>query len=182
MSEKLHHSPEQAQEFVELKGAESKHEVPTPSPEQQSELLQEARHEIQELAAPKERLALPVDEKPADNQPLFIDKAVKALKFKQTMKQVRSQLPAGQRALSKLVHQPVVQKVSEVSAKTVTRPSGLLGGGLLAFAGSAVYFYLAKHVGFQYNYLIFVLFFVGGFFAGIVLEFVIWAVRPKHHE
>jgi hypothetical protein len=182
MSEKLHHSPEQAQEFAELKGAERKHETSVVSPEQQSELLNEARQEVHELASPKERLALPVDEKPSDNQPLFIDKTVKTLKFKQTLKQIRAQLPASQRVLSKVVHQPMVQKASELSAKTVTRPSGLLGGGLFAFVGSALYFYLAKHVGFEYNYLLFTLLFIGGFLVGVVLEFALWAVRPKHHE
>lgn len=175
-------TPEQAAEFAKLKGAERPIEAQDHNPERQSELLHEARQEIQELAAPKEHLALPVDEKPQDNQPFYIDKVVKKLKLKQNLGQIRGQLSPTTRALSKVVHQPVVRALSEASARTVTRPSGLLGAGLCAFLGSLGYLYYAKHIGFSYNYLLFFAFFAGGFVVGLGLEFVLWFVHPKHQE
>jgi len=73
----------------------------------------------------------------------------------------------------------VVRITSEAASKTISRPSGLLGGGLMAFAGSLVYLYLAKHIGFRYNYLLFTLLFVGGFAVGLCLEVIIWLVSRQ---
>jgi hypothetical protein len=87
-----------------------------------------------------------------------------------------------ERGLSKLIHQPAVRAVSEVGAKTVSRPSGLLGGGLLAFLGSSTYLFMTKYIGFRYNYLVFLLLFVGGFVLGLVLELLVRLVRPRPAE
>lgn len=154
----------------------------TVTPEQQVEKLESARKAVQELAPARERLALPVDDKPADNRPLYIDRTVKALQLKQSLQQVRSQLPLVSRTMSKIIHQPLVKVTSEVSAKTVTRPSGLLGGGLVAFVGSLTYLYLASHIGFRYNYLVFILFFGSGFAIGLVLELLFRLSRSRRQQ
>lgn len=79
-----------------------------------------------------------------------------------------------ERALSRIVHQPAVRVVSEAASKTVSRPSGLLGGGIVALLGTSGYLYLAKHTGFSYNYTVFLLLFVGGFLVGVALETLAW--------
>lgn len=57
--------------------------------------------------------------------------------------------------MSKVIHQPVVRNVSEAAGKTVSRPSGLLGGSLMAFIGTSAYFYLAANQGFKYIIMLF---------------------------
>ena len=172
-------SHEKLQGYSELKGADRKHESADASPEQKAEQLDTIRQALQEIAPPKERLALPVDDKPQDNQPLYIDRTVKALRLKESLKEVRRSLSAPDRALSKVIHQPAVKAVSEVSGKTLARPSGLLGGGLLAFTGSLAYLVLTKYVGMPYNYLFSTMFFVGGFILGIALEFALKLSRGR---
>jgi hypothetical protein len=66
--------------------------------------------------------------------------------------------------------------VSGATGQTLARPSGLLGGGICALLGSLIYLYLAKHIGFNYNYLLFVLFFGGGFIIGLVIELGAYAL------
>jgi hypothetical protein len=84
------------------------------------------------------------------------------------------------RSFSKLVHAPVVRQASEVAGATVSRPSGMLGGGLTALVGTSLYLYLAHHVGFQYNYLVFLLLFAGGFIIGLILEAIVHlALAPR---
>ncbi len=96
--------------------------------------------------------------------------------------QVQRKLPARQRQLSKVIHQPVVRMVSESAASTITRPSGLLGGGLVALIGTSGYLYMAKHIGFNYNYLVFILLFVGGFGLGLALELVVWSLTAARRR
>jgi hypothetical protein len=83
--------------------------------------------------------------------------------------------------LSKVIHQPVVRAVSEVAAKTISRPSGLLGGGIVAFLGSAGYLYFTKYIGLPYNYFIFTLLFLGGFVVGLSLELIVWSLTSYRH-
>lgn len=103
-------------------------------------------------------------------------KHLKADAFKRAQKNIRSNLSAPDKVMSKLIHQPVIDSVSNAASKTVARPSVLLGGGIGAFAGSAALLYLAKHNGFTYNYTVIFVLFIGGFFVGALAELLIKAL------
>ncbi len=162
------------------------HHKALPTPEQAQPLgpgepdprqkLVEARQRAAETANANNPLeALKAAEKAAQPAtPTHVTRELKKIALNRELKQVQRKLPAPQRVLSRLVHQPAVRAVSEAASKTVSRPSGLLGGGVVAFLGSSGYLYLAKHIGFAYNYLVFLLLFVGGFVVGLGLELVVW--------
>jgi hypothetical protein len=114
--------------------------------------------------------------------PSMITRADKQRATDRELLRVQRALSLPSRSLSKLIHQPVVRAVSEATAGTVSRPSGLLGGGLLAFLGSSAYLYWAKHIGIRYNYFIWLLLFVGGFLAGLLLEAVVWLATRSQRQ
>jgi hypothetical protein len=151
------------------------------------EALTEARKGVQETTR-SERQVNPLDklqeaEKAQQGpSPTHINRELKQVTLQRELTQIRRHLSAPERQLSKIIHQPVVRKVSEVSGKTVSRPSGMLGGGILAFLGSSSYLYLAKHQGFKYNYAVFLALFLGGFFVGVALELIVWtATHSRRH-
>ncbi len=115
---------------------------------------------------------LNVDDKQGESsgQSFGVHKELKADAYKHTIRKIRSQLKAPDRVLSRIVHQPVVDAVSNATAKTVARPSGFLGGSIVAFIGSAAFLYMARRYGFTYNYAVVFMLFVGGFALGIILE------------
>ena len=39
---------------------------------------------------------------------------------------------------------------------------------------------MARHMGFRYNYLVFLVLFAGGFVVGLILELLIWAATRRH--
>jgi hypothetical protein len=121
-------------------------------------------------------------EKPKQFDNVYITRATKKAAYKKTLKHVQRQLPKREKAFSKVIHQPAVEKVSNVGAKTVARPSGLLAGGVCALLGSSIILYMAKHYGFRYNFFVFLLFLVGGFFVGLLIE-MLWkgAQKATHH-
>lgn len=153
-----------------------------PSAEQQSQLVEQLRDKAEAAATPAERLALPVDESDDGNRPLYINRELRKLSLDQSLRSIRRKLSAPDRALSRVIHQPAIKAISEVSSKSVARPSGLLGGGVCAFLGSLAYLYLTRHIGFTYNYLLFALFFIGGFAVGLVLEVILRAARPMRTQ
>lgn len=185
MSERLKHSGEQ-------------HEAPKHSNEQQEALqkslekeaknathehaenLDKIRSEVESQAKTKE-----ASEKHAHGhnkekeKPVFINRELKSMAYQRTLRRTRQQLPTLARPFSSLIHQPGVEAVSDFAGKTVARPSGVLMGGITAFVGSSIFLWAAKHYGYEYNFLLFALFFVGGFFAGLLLELVIHLVQRK---
>jgi hypothetical protein len=149
-------------------------------------LAAEARHSIEQSVGrdnPLERLQ--ASENAAQpSQSAHINSELKSITLRRELQSIRRRLPAPQRALSKVIHQPVVRMVSEAAGKSVSRPSGLLGGGLVAFLGSSGYLYLARHDGFAYNYGVFLTLFVVGFFFGLILEYAVYlaTLRQRAHD
>jgi len=112
--------------------------------------------------------------------PSTISRELKSISRRRELKNIRAQESRPERTLSRVIHQPFIRAASEAAGNTVTRPSGLLGGGLLAFIGSGSYFILAKYVGFTYNYTLSLAFFVAGFALGLVLELLVhWATASR---
>ena len=166
----------EADERLEQKADESKDESKT------EKIDIEAARELA-LEQPTEVPALPLDETPDGDKPQYIDRAMRALTLKNELSQIRQRLPASQRIFSKTIHQPAVRRTSEISAKTITRPYGLLGGGILAFLGSIVYLLFAKYIGIKYNYLLFILLFLIGYVLASIIEAIVKLfskVQTKH--
>jgi hypothetical protein len=181
--------------------AAPKHEVipllPTP---EQAELLREgeedpilkleaARQHVETATLESEKHTNPIEdlqkaESTASQRitPMTVNSDLKKIMFNRTLLRIQKQLPAPEKLLSKVIHQPVIRAVSESTSKTLTRPSGLLGGGVVAFLGTSAYVYFTRHIGVPYNYLLFILFFVGGFALGLVLEFIIWVTANRQKK
>lgn len=122
---------------------------------------------------PLEQLAA-AEKSAQPHPPMHVDKSLRSITLRRELMLIRRQLSLPARTLSKIIHQPAIRAVSEGAGKTVSRPSGLLGGGLVALFGTSGYLYLAHHMGFSYNYGVFILLFVGGFLFGLLLEWLVY--------
>jgi hypothetical protein len=135
-----------------------------------SELRESARKTIEQQAISKET---PLFEKHAEQPnltPQYTTKRIKNDRYRSTLTDVRKHLSPTQRAFSKVIHQPFVESASEIGAKTIGRPSGILSGSLVALFGSLSVIIIARRIGFEVPSSIFAIFFVGGFFIGIIVE------------
>lgn len=140
------------------------------SPERSAvEQIGEARAEVAAVAETAPVPVVAAETQPAA-QTLPVSKDLRTLTTARALSSIRHNLSAPDKALSKLIHQPVVRAVSAGGAKTVARPSALFTGGLLAFIGSSVYLFMASNIGLTYNYVVAGLLFVAGFVLGIVFE------------
>jgi len=109
-----------------------------------------------------------------DSQPVLgVQRELKANAYKRTLHKVQTHLRPTEQTFSKFIHRPKIEAVSEMSSKTIARPSGLLGGGILALIGSGILLYMSKHNGFRYNFTLFLLLFVSGFIVGALFEIVL---------
>lgn len=123
-------------------------------------------------------------DKHANEEPdavLGVQQTLKSDAYRHTLRTVQRKLPKPARAFSKIAHNNVVESVSEVSAKTVARPSGVLGGSIFSFAGTLVLLYYSRHYGFTYNYALVFILFVLGFLIGIAAELAVWTLYSRKH-
>src|SRR5690606_31159771 len=128
------------------------------------------QHAKKEAVSGRERGAGEREKPKQNDQPIAMTKAAKKQAYKKTLSHARRHLSKPEKTLSKVIHQPAIEKVSEIGENTVARSSGLLSGGLFSFAGSLFFLYMAKHYGFAYNFFTFILFLGGGFVVGLFVE------------
>ena len=145
-----------------------------------AEKLEEIRQETEAESRPADEVVAAHIEKEEPAAPAgLINKELKSLKYTRTLQSVRKDLKPYERVLSKVIHNPAIDAVSQAAEKTVARPSGLLFGGIFAFVGSSAFLWISKHYGYEYNFLLFLLFFLGGFGVGLVLELLMRVLRRR---
>jgi hypothetical protein len=152
----------------------------------QSEDLEAARREIIKESSEKDKVLDKISAEHSQEakeheiesrRPVNSD--LKQATFNKEIRHIRRKLSSSDRLGSKFIHQPIVKNLSEISSKTITRPSGLLGGGIVAFLGTSTYLYLTKHMGLRYNYSIFLFLLIAGFILGLIIEAVIRMARGR---
>jgi hypothetical protein len=190
MAERLR-APEQAAESL----PSAEHLLPTPEQAEPlrkgekdpAKALHEARTRVQETTR-AEAASNPIEDLQAAEKtarpapPLHINRELRNITLNRELTAIRRRLSAPQRTLSKVIHQPVISAVSEPLGKTVSRPSGLLGGGLAAFTGTSAYLYVTRHNGGNYSYFVFLGLFAGGFALGLILELLIFAMTSSRRH
>lgn len=180
MDERLKSTPEK-QRGLESRESSKSHETP-------SESQQSPKHEhndnIEQIRAKAEKEATNAREVPTDREDkhhrpteAFVNKELKQMAYERNLQRVRRHLSPAGRRFSKFIHRPVVDSVSEGAAKTVGRPSGLMGAGIVALVGTSVYYYLTKHYGYEYSYTVFLLLLAGGLILGWCLEALYRLIR-----
>jgi len=175
--------PEHAGESVntKLEVTPDRSEAPT----NHAENISSIRAEVEQNAAETAAVSLQEQTPAAATQHQGpVNKALQGLTADRSLSHIRHNLSAPDKALSKLIHKPAVRATSELGARTVGRPLALLVGGLCALIGSSIYLYLARHIGFSYNYLVSTMLFTGGLVLGLLLE-AIWRLvsggKKPHH-
>jgi hypothetical protein len=103
----------------------------------------------------------------------FVNKEIKEMAYNRLLIRARNQMTSPQKLMSKIIHQQILEDISESTANTVARPSGILGGGIVALIGTSTYYYLTKTYGYSYNYFIFIGLLGLGFIAGWSLEVIL---------
>ena len=114
-------------------------------------------------------------------EPQYVTPSLKGQAKKQALKNIRRELSPAGRIFSKAIHQPIVDAVSETAGKTIARPTGLLSGGMFSLISSIAVFGAAKYYGYEYNFFIGIISFIGGFITGLLIEGLVrLASRSKY--
>ncbi len=187
MSETIHHNHHERHAPAETHNDHRSQELLAEKLQHAAKVEREhnAQHQIEQLhhAAKKEAVSGKEHHVHGEKEPAtghtYITRELKDSAYQRNMSRIRRRLPAYQKMFSSVIHQPVIDSISEVSSKTVARPSGLLGGGLMALLGTSAYFYITKHFGYTYNTSWYLMFLLGGFIIGLAMEFIWHYIKPQ---
>lgn len=101
-----------------------------------------------------------------------ISKKQKEASFKRRMKEVQSQESASSRAFSKVIHNKVIEKTSDVVGSTVARPNAILAASVTAFLLTLIVYVTAKVIGYQLSGFETIAAFIIGWIAGIIYDYL----------
>ena len=145
--------------------------VETKNPEH----LENARHEALEQAssAEVERKAEQSSEKdsPLEHRRPRSRKE-KDASFEATMAEVRSQMSAPSRVFSTIIHNPVVEKTSDVVGSTIARPNAILSGAVFAFVFTLIIYLVARFYGYPLSGGETIASFAAGWALGLVFDYI----------
>ena len=104
-------------------------------------------------------------------EPSFATKPQKETAYKQTMRDIQTTMKPTERAFSKIIHNPVVERVSDITGATIARPNALLFGSLFAFIGVLALYMYARYVGFALSGFDTIAAFIIGWVIGQLVDF-----------
>jgi len=105
-------------------------------------------------------------------QKRMITKKDKEQSFNTTMREVRSQMSPASRTFSKIIHQPTVEKASELLGNTVARPNAILSGSLFAFLFTASFYLIARFNGYPLSGTETIASFILGWLVGLIIDYI----------
>ncbi|MGB4761753.1 MAG: hypothetical protein WBP12_00155 [Candidatus Saccharimonas sp.] len=92
--------------------------------------------------------------------------------YERTMDEVRSQLSGPSRSFSSFIHNPMVEKVSDVVGGTIARPNAILSGAVFAFLFTLVVYLVARLYGYPLSGTETIASFGLGWVLGLVFDYV----------
>jgi hypothetical protein len=108
---------------------------------------------------------------PANRRHGVVGKKERKTSYKRHMKQFQAELPPAQRAFSKVIHAPVIEKTSEVVGSTIARPNSILAGSIVAFFAVLGVYLISKHFGYTLSGFETIGAFIIGWILGMLYDF-----------
>ena len=92
--------------------------------------------------------------------------------YKRTMKHVQDELPAGSRMYSNIIHNKVIEKMSDIVGNTIARPNAILLGAVFAFVLTLLTYTVAKTIGYTLSGFETIAAFIIGWLTGIIYDYI----------
>lgn len=165
----VEHAPEIKDHKAERAGEESREEV--------EKNIEKARTEAQQEAISGRETSEGENKSKVDDTPP--PRVSRKESYKHTMKVVRSEMSAPARVFSKVIHNPVVERTSEVVGSTVARPNAILSGSFFAALTVLCLYLVARHYGFALSGFETIGAFIIGWALGIVFDLLRGMITGK---
>ncbi len=168
-------SPEQLESYLKAEAAVERASEKS-NVENGEKAEKEARHEALKEAISVESGSAEKKRKEAAGSPAkrrhgVVSKKERDASYKHHMKQLQGELKPSQRAFSKFIHNPVVEKTSDAVGNTIARPNAVLSGAVVAFFLVLGVYLVSKYYGYTLSGFETIGAFIAGWILGILYDF-----------
>lgn len=183
--EKQYFNPETTHQEVKESIDTKKKEREPSSAEKSREELNKARHEAlneaREIAQERKenRAKTNAEDSPEKRRRGPASKQERKAAFNKTMAEIQSEMSPTSRTFSKVIHNPVVEKSSEVIGNTVARPNAILSGSAAAFILTAGIYLIARHFGYSLSGTETIATFILGWIIGLIYDYIRFLIFGK---
>ena len=108
---------------------------------------------------------------PAKRRHGVVSKKERKTSYDQHMKHLQTELKPTQRAFSKVIHNPIIEKTSEAVGSTIARPNAILSGAVVAFFLVLAVYLVSKHYGYALSGFESIGAFIVGWILGLLYDF-----------
>ncbi|HYG84234.1 MAG TPA: hypothetical protein VD907_05120 [Verrucomicrobiae bacterium] len=135
--------------------------------------IEARKRAIQEAeSAAKDQRSEKASDQMAEPSFLRITKADKKAAYNQALREVQTELRPTERTISKVIHNPVIEKASDVAGATIFRPNAVLAAGICGFILSGAAYVLARHFGYVLSGFETIGALIVGFIIGLLYDFL----------
>lgn len=99
-----------------------------------------------------------------------------------TLKEIRSEMTPGEKVASTIIHNKVVEPVSDFVGATIARPNAMLSGSIAAFIAVTVVYFVAKNYGYQLSGFETIGAFIAGWLLGIFYDYISTLLQRGKHK
>jgi len=99
--------------------------------------------------------------------------------YAKTLKQVQSELSTSSRLFSKITHNKVIEKTSDIVGSTIARPNVMLSGAIFAFILTLITYTVAKTIGYALSGFETIAAFMIGWLIGVIYDYLRVLVTGK---
>ena len=161
------------QENINAKNKTEKEASSEASQEQLKKARHEALNQAREIAQERKENKIKTNEvSPEKKRRGPTSKQERKAAFDKTMTEIQSEMSPASRTFSKVIHNPAVEKSSEVIGNTVARPNAILSGSAAAFILTAGIYLVAKHFGYSLSGTETIATFVLGWVIGLIYDYI----------
>lgn len=154
------------------------------SGENRAEKRENAQHEVEaafeSVGGKKGNVAAqPRQSIPAAQPIKKATKSQKETEYKKTLKSIQKNMNPAEKTFSKVIHNPVIEKTSDIAGATVARPAALLAGSIAALVITSVVYVIADHYGYRLSGSEWIATFILGWLIGLIIDWVRVALLGK---
>lgn len=135
--------------------------------------VESARHEIERAdSLEREKVLNQHEQATTERQPTPSSQSQRNISFNRTMSEVRAHMSGPERIFSSIIHNPTVEKVSDVVGNTVARPNAILAGSVFAFLFTLAVYLIARYNGYPLSGAETIASFVLGWLVGLISDYI----------
>ena len=112
-----------------------------------------------------------VEKQSSSHKRSSISKKQRENSYKQTMNHIQNVLPPNSRVFSKIIHNKVIEKTSDIVGNTIARPNAILAGAFVAFILTLLTYTVAKTIGYALSGFETIAAFIIGWIIGIIYDY-----------